>query len=130
MRRALKWLPGLIALAVLWSVIAHPWGWLYGIGVHPYPASSSTPWTYQMLSGFVPALAVLTLLSAVGGMWRSVNCHEPRCWRLGRHKVHGTPWCDHHQETARPELTENEILQQILTEVSLLRDALTRDDRT
>lgn len=129
MRSLRRFLALLLAVAAAWSLYAHPWGWLYGIGVHPYPGPQ-TPWTYQMLSGFVPALAVLTLLSAVGGMWRSVNCHESRCWRLGRHKVHGTPWCDRHQESARPELTENEILQQILTEVSLLRDALTRDDRT
>lgn len=114
-----------VAVAAAWSAVAHPWGWLYGIGVHPYPGPQ-TPWTYQLFSGFVPALAVLTLVSGLAGLWRNVNCHEGRCWRLGRHKIHGTPWCDRHEGNARPELTDNELLQQILTELSLLRDAMGR----
>lgn len=81
----------IIALAVaavaLWSVAFHPWGWLYGIGVHPYPASSSTPWTYQMWSGIIPALTVLSLIGALVTGFQHVNCHVHRCWRIGRYPV-------------------------------------------
>lgn len=72
---------------VAWSVVAHPWGWLYGLGVHPYPASSSTPWTYQMWSGILPALTVVSLFTAMGGAWHHANCHVHGCWRLGKFPV-------------------------------------------
>jgi hypothetical protein len=87
-----------LAGALAWSAAAHPWGWLYGLGVHPYPASSSTPWTYQLWSGFLPALTVLSLLGSLAGVWHLHNCHERLCWRLGKHKVGGTPWCSLHRE--------------------------------
>lgn len=73
--------------AIIWSVVAHPWGWLYGFGVHPYPASSSTPWTYQMWSGIVPAMTVLSLVGAVITGYRHANCHVHNCWRIGRYEV-------------------------------------------
>lgn len=124
MRRPLLLLSAALTLLAAWSMICHPWGWLYGIGVHPYPASSSTPWTYQALSGFIPALAVLTLLGAVASWWHHINCHKPKCFRKGRHIINGTPWCDLHQAEARPETSDNELLQQILTEISLIREML------
>jgi hypothetical protein len=36
--------------------------------------------------------ADLGMLAAVGAYFRHVNCHEPGCWRLGRHPVDGTPF--------------------------------------
>jgi hypothetical protein len=110
-------------VVAVWSVFAHPWGWLFAIGVHPYPAPQ-TPWTYQLLSGFLPALTVVTLLSLVAGAWRHVNCHQPGCPRFGRHKVSGTPWCDIHVENARPERTDQEILISIEDKLSVLIDVL------
>jgi hypothetical protein len=92
-----------------------------------WPVPPGTPWTYQLESGFVPALTVLTLLSAVVGAWRHVNCHQPGCWRSGRHRVNGTPWCDRHECNARPEKTDAELLESIdgkLSELlTLLRQA-------
>jgi hypothetical protein len=83
-------LAGLALLAaVIWSTVAHPWGWLYGFGVHPYPASSDTPWTYQLLSGMIPALTALSLLTLLAGAWRHFNCHVDGCPRLGRYAVAG-----------------------------------------
>lgn len=116
------------ALALLavtaWSITAHPWGWLYALGVHPYPESSSTPWTYQFYSGMFASLAVLGLLGSAAGLWHHVNCCEPGCWRIGKHKVNGTPWCGRHQEGARPEMTENELLTRIHTELAAVRELL------
>lgn len=115
------WLWAVVAVlaAAVWSVVAHPWGWAFGIGVHPYPGPQ-TPWTYQLFSGFLPALTVITLLSLVTGAWRHVNCHHSPCPRFGRHKINGTPWCDVHQHEARPERSEHEILlaiEVLLTEI-------------
>lgn len=97
------------ALAVLTGL--HPWGAATAIGVHPYPAG--TPWEYQLLSGFVPALTVLSLATLLAGAFRHVNCHQAGCWRIGRHKVDGTPWCGHHHDSARPQCSDNELLAEI-----------------
>lgn len=110
-----------------WSVVAHPWGWAYAVGVHPYPGPQ-TPWTYQLESGFIPALAILSLAGGVAGAWRHVNCHESRCPRFGRHKVSGTPWCDVHVENARPERTDQEILLAIEDSLNALLE-LAREAR-
>jgi hypothetical protein len=96
-----RWAALALFAVSVWSMIVHPWGWAFGIGVHPYPESSSTPWTYQLYSGFLPALTVLTLLGSVLSLWHLHNCHQDRCWRLGKHRVDGTPWCSRHQGRAR-----------------------------
>jgi hypothetical protein len=49
-------------------------------------------------SGFAPNLAIL---GAAGGAYNKHNCHVPRCWRIGRHHVNGTPWCNKHHGAAR-----------------------------
>lgn len=94
----------LIPLAVLgaaaWSIAAHPWGWAFGIGIHPYPGPQ-TPWTYQLYSGFLPALTVATLLGSAASLYHLHNCHQDHCWRIGKHKVDGTPWCGKHHQNAR-----------------------------
>jgi hypothetical protein len=122
MRSRLLLIPATLGL-LAWDIAAHPWGWLYGFGVHPYPASSSTPWTYQLLSGLVPALTVLSLATFIAGAWRHVNCHEPRCWRTGKHKVDGTPWCNHHHGKAR-ERTQA-TLEDVVARLDLILAAFT-----
>ena len=88
--RPLRYAAGLAVLGMLsWSIAAHPWGWLYGFGVHPYPESSSTPWSYQLWSGFVPALTVLGLAGSAAGLYRHANCHVTRCPRLAKYPVAG-----------------------------------------
>lgn len=112
-----------VILAVLsvaaWSITAHPWGWLYGLGVHPYPASSSTPWTYQMWSGIIPALTITTLLGSLGAAYHLHNCHYETCWRLGKHRVGGTPWCSRHLHYAKQERSVEELLTAILDRISV-----------
>ena len=34
-------------------------------------------------------------------VYRRHNCHQQRCWRIGKHTVDGTPWCTRHHEQAR-----------------------------
>jgi hypothetical protein len=107
----------LIALAALgtgvavWLSTAHPYGLRFAMGIWPVP--EGTPWTYQFESGFVPALTVLTLLTSVLSLYHIHNCHMDGCWRVGKHRVHGTPWCNRHMGKARPERSESEILLSI-----------------
>ncbi len=52
--------------------------------------SASGPW-YLWWSGAGSDLGELTILVVV---WRHLNCHEPGCWRLARHRM---PHCRKHQ---------------------------------
>ena len=119
----LRWLALPLLALVAWSIAFHPWGWLYGLGVHPYPESSSTPWTYQLWSGFLPALTVVTLLGSVASLYHLHNCAAEGCWRIGKHKVAGTPWCRRHVEQAKPQVSTEDLLTQILAELRSQREA-------
>src|SRR5215469_10583179 len=120
-------LPALVVLLglTIWSAIAHPWAWLYAIGLHPYPASSGTPWTYQLWSGFMPALTVLTLLGSVATLYHLHKCHHDGCWRLGKHRISGTPWCTRHMDSAAPRVTVEQLLETVVGRLDVLIGALT-----
>ncbi len=119
MKHVLRWTAVAVAAAAVWSVAAHPWGWAYALGVHPYPGPQ-TPWTYQLWSGFTPALTVLTLFGAVLSLYHVHNCHEQGCWRIGRYRVGGAVWCRWHREAAKPERTEHELLEAIEASLAAL----------
>jgi hypothetical protein len=57
---------------------------------------------YNFWSGIGSDLGEATLISAVGiGVYtgvRKVNCHTKGCWRIGHHRLEGTPYvlCKHH----------------------------------
>jgi len=116
------------ALAVLWVATVtwlgfrHPYGLRFAMGIWPVP--QGTPWTYQLESGFVPALTVLTLLSAVTSLYHLHNCHTPGCWRTGKHRVNGAPWCDTHVGEVKPERSENDLLTSIEGLLTEIRDRL------
>lgn len=69
---------------------------LHWIGVD---TEAGTP--YAFWSGFGSDLGEVALLGAVLGAYRKHHCHEARCWRIGRHTVNGTPWCNRHHTAAR-----------------------------
>ena len=56
---------------------------------------------YGFWSGFGSDISEVALIGAVLGAWHKHNCHQGRCWRLGRHTVDGTPWCNRHHQQAR-----------------------------
>lgn len=56
---------------------------------------------YAWWSGAGADMGELALLGAVLGMFRKHNCHSKGCWRVGRHVVNGTPWCNRHHQAAR-----------------------------
>jgi hypothetical protein len=100
---------GLAVYAVGW----HPWGVLYGVGVHPYPSSSSTPWTYQLWSGFIPALAIVSIFGALGSHLRSMNCHVTGCWRIGRYPLADGQFKVCHKHSPHPDkITHAHILRE------------------
>ena len=48
---------------------------------------------YLFWSGFFGVLVfALGMAASVWAQLRKSNCHEPRCWRLGRFPVAGTAW--------------------------------------
>jgi hypothetical protein len=116
----LRWLAAmaLLALAVALTCVydrsvLHFLGW-----------DGQTSDNYAAWSGSVPAMFTLIGLSTIiSGIWHGLNCHEPGCWRYGRHKVDGTPWCNAHHEKARPQVTAEELLAQILAELRSQREA-------
>lgn len=88
----------LAVFLVVWSAATHWLAWRFGMGIWPVP--NGTPWPYQLESGFIPALTAASLVTLVAGAWHHVNCHAGGCWRIGKHKVDGTPWCSRHHEAA------------------------------
>jgi hypothetical protein len=47
--------------------------------------SGSGRW-YLFWSGIGSDLAYLAVF---GALWHHLNCHEPGCWRLARHRMNG-----------------------------------------
>lgn len=88
----------LVAIAI-WSAVTHWLGWRFAMGTWPVP--QGTGWPYQLESGFVPALTVLSLLTLITGTYHLHDCHSDRCWRLGKHRIGGTPWCTRHLDQGR-----------------------------
>lgn len=58
-------------------------GWLY---VHAGLGDAGGSW-YLFWSGIGSDLTELAFLGALIGAWRRHNCHQRRCWRIGRYKV-------------------------------------------
>lgn len=120
----LRWLSVLalaavtVALACVYDrTVLHFFGW-----------DGQTSDNYAAWSGSVPALFTLVGLSTIiSGIWHGLNCHKPGCWRYGRHKVNGSPWCNRHHEQARPERTIEDILLELSAKFDALADELRRD---
>ncbi len=76
-------------------------GWLlHWLAVHTGTVNEAGPY-YGFWSGFGSDLGELTIFAAVLGVYHRHNCHTRHCWRIGRHVVDGTPWCNHHHQAAR-----------------------------
>jgi hypothetical protein len=103
-RTAAVFLTAAVAVSLLvafWLPVMHFLGW-----------DGQTSDYYAAWSSSVPALFTLIGLSTlITGMWAHVNCHEAGCWRIGKHKISGTPWCGAHHHNAQR--TERELLESI-----------------
>jgi hypothetical protein len=115
--RRLRW-PALGLLAVLIigllaAAATHPLGARFALGMWPVP--NGTPWSYQLESGFIPALTVVGLSTLIAGAWRHLNCHTDSCARIGRFPVAGGAFkvCSkHHREiTGHPSKLTIDVLR-------------------
>jgi hypothetical protein len=95
-------------LVAFWLKIMHFLGW-----------DGQTSDYYAAWSSSIPALiALLGFSSLFAGFAHHINCHEPGCWRFGRHHVNGSVWCNLHHLNARPQATVEELLERIELAVS------------
>ena len=69
--------------------------WLLGV-LGGVPGTANLLW-----GGFLSCISEFTLVGGMIALYRKHNCHSGGCWRIGRHVVDGTPWCDHHHQDAR-----------------------------
>lgn len=75
---------------------------LHWLAVHTGTSNEASPY-YAFWSGFGSDLSEIAIVGAVLGGYRKHNCHAKGCWRIGRHVVDGTPWCNRHHQAARGE---------------------------
>jgi hypothetical protein len=97
----LRWVAPLIGLWLLAFIVIwhnHIWYW---IEVHTGTNDESGTY-YGFWSGFGSDLGEYVILGAVfNGLylhWRHINCHDPKCWRIGRYQAAGGQYklCHHH----------------------------------
>jgi len=94
-----------------WLKIMHFLGW-----------DGQTSDYYAAWSSSIPAMiTAVGYVSLVTALISKFNCHHHGCWRIGKHHVNGTPWCNLHHHEARPVRSERELLEAIET---LLKDKL------
>jgi hypothetical protein len=60
---------------------------------------------YAFFSSLGPGITSLAGVGVIAGMWRRINCHEPRCWRVGRYHIGGGQFtvCARHHPGGRPQ---------------------------
>lgn len=110
MKRVLLVATAPLAVLVLLAVL-HEHGFAHALGVDTQASQQ-----YDFVSGVGPMiLTALSMTTIVSGLWSAHNCHATGCWRIGRHKVKGTPWCNHHHEQARAEDTLEDKLSTLIT---------------
>jgi hypothetical protein len=86
-----------IAFLIAFFDVARHW-----IALHTGTLHGGPDLYYNFWSGFGSDLGEATLITAVGvGVYtgvRKVNCHTKGCWRIGHHRLEGTPYilCRHH----------------------------------
>jgi hypothetical protein len=108
-RRLLAAVVFTVACLVVWIALL-PDDWRAWAGF-----SSQSTDNYAFVSGVGPILLTALLgSSVVAGLWHALNCHEEGCYRIGRHKVKGSPWCNSHHENARASETLEDKLDKLI----------------
>lgn len=99
LKLAVKWLPvvALVPAVAFWRLGVQHW-----LTVHTGSENTpGSPPSYNFFSGSGSDISELAIVGAVIGGYRKHNCHAQGCWRIGRHVVDGTPWCNLHHQAAR-----------------------------
>lgn len=92
----------MLLLIVILHFLIHLFGLDYGVTYGHYVA-------YNFWSGFGSDLEEFAIIGAFVGVYHKHNCHDASCWRIGRHVVDGTPWCNKHHAAARQAVTPARI---------------------
>jgi hypothetical protein len=109
-----------VAGLVLWMGF-YPADWSNWLGFSQYDYFRAGT-NYAFASGPGPMLLTAAGMSTIiTGLWHAHNCHQDGCWRIGRHKVNGTPWCNFHHEQARLERSVEVMMDELITEIRGLR---------
>ena len=68
---------------------------------------------YQWSSGPGANFGEVTVIGVAYGAFRRVNCHQHRCWRIGRHHVDGSPYvvCGRHHPAVPARVTAEHIAE-------------------
>ena len=79
-----------------WHAVQH---WL---AVHTGSSNEpGSPPNYNFWSGVGSDIGELTIVAGLLAIYRKHVCHEDGCWRISRHVVNGSPWCNKHHGKAR-----------------------------
>src|SRR5215469_1142821 len=113
-----------VVAAVFAMLVAGFWVGCFFI-VHLAHGDNQATALYGFGSGLGPMIETAILGGGIAGtMWHNWNCHDPLCWRIGRHKVNGTPYCNRHHADARPATTVESLLEGINIQLASLTDRL------
>jgi hypothetical protein len=103
---------------------SYPIDWENWLGFSQYDYFKAGT-NYAFASGPGPMLLTAVGMSTIiTGLWHAHNCHQDGCWRIGKHKVNGTPWCNVHHEQARAERSMEVMMDELITEIRGLRSDL------
>lgn len=75
-------------------VLTPLWGWFESFT----GANNTSGVAYGFWSGFVGDLFIFGTMVT---FYKKHNCHQQRCWRVGKHVVDGTPYCSKHHMDKR-----------------------------
>ena len=77
---------------------------LHWLAVHTGTVNEAGPY-YGFWSGFGSDIGEVTIIGGMVAVYRKHTCHEPWCWRIGRHPVEGTPFqaCRRHHPALKNE---------------------------
>lgn len=74
---------------------------------HWFGTDSGNSAPYLFYSGIFGVIVfALGQVATVYAVLRRNNCHQPRCWRLGRFPVEGTKWTACHRHHPAPPVKE------------------------
>lgn len=79
------------------------WPFLHWLAVHTGTLIETGPY-YGFFSGFGSDIGEVAIIGGMITFARHHNCHQPRCWRIGRHRIEGTDYVvcrKHHPEDAK-----------------------------
>lgn len=96
--------------AALAEAVLHEHGLAHALGIDTQQSQE-----YDFFSGPGPVfVALLGYSSLVITAVHQLNCHQPGCWRFGRHREAGGTWCRRHRDCARRGVTDSDRLDRII----------------